>query len=103
MARFDRFDPNAVLFVCTGAETTSQEVELNTELLYAITAGCERVLTRPKGCLWLLGRLGVGRNTAVRIAAARHNAAVVSPKTRPVYSRNAFRNDLKTVRAGIAK
>jgi len=78
-------------------ETTNQEVELNTELLYLITAYCERVLTNPRGCLLLVGRSGIGRNLAVRIVASRHNATVVSPKIRPVFNLNAFKNDLKTV------
>jgi len=79
------------------SETTNQEVELNTELLYLITAYCERVLTNPRGCVLLVGRLGIGRNLAVRIVASRHNATVVSPKIRPVFNLNAFKNDLKTV------
>lgn len=78
-------------------ETTSQDVELYTELLYLITANCEWVLTKPSGCMLLVGRLGIGRNLAVRIVASRHNATVVSPKIRPVFNLNAFKNDLKTV------
>jgi len=79
------------------SETTNQEVELNTELLYLITAYCERILTKPSGCMLLVGRLGIGRNLAVRIVASRHNATVVYPKIRPIFNLNAFRNDLKTV------
>lgn len=75
----------------------SQDVELNTELLFRITADCERVLTKPRGCMLLVGRLGIGRNLAVKIVASRHNATVVSPKIRPVFNFNAFKNDLKTV------
>lgn len=78
-------------------ESTSQDIELNTELLYLITANCERVLTKPKGCMMLVGRLGVGRNLAVRIVAARHNATVMSPKIRPIFNLNTFKNDLKMV------
>lgn len=76
----------------------SQDVQLNTELLYLITAGCERILTKPKGCLLLVGRLGIGRNLAVRIVASRHNATLMSPKIRPIFNLNALKNDLKTVR-----
>lgn len=45
----------------------------------------------------LVGRLGIGRNLAVRIVASRHNATVMSPKIRPVFNLNTFKNDLKTV------
>lgn len=45
----------------------------------------------------LVGRLGIGRNLAVKIVASRHNATVASPKLRPVFNLNAFKNDLKTV------
>lgn len=75
----------------------NQEVELNTEILYPVTANCERILTKPGGCILLIGRLGIGRNLAVRIVAARHNATVVSPKIRPIFNLNTFKNDLKTV------
>ncbi|XP_060838419.1 cytoplasmic dynein 2 heavy chain 1 [Rhopalosiphum padi] len=78
-------------------ETTNQEVELNTELLYLITAYCERVLTNPSGCMLLVGRSGIGRNLAVRIVASRHNATVVFPKIRPIFNLNAFKNDLKAI------
>jgi len=76
---------------------------LNTELLYCIAADCEKVLTKPKGCLLLVGRLGIGRNLAVRIVASRHNAAVLSPKIRPSFNLNAFKNDLKTVKYKMTK
>lgn len=103
---FQIYIPNLLIIQCSlnifyvlkfHSETTNQEVELNTELLYLITAYCERVLTNPRGCLLLVGRSGIGRNLAVRIVASRHNATVVSPKIRPVFNLNAFKNDLKTV------
>lgn len=75
----------------------SQDIELNTELLYHLTANCERVLTKPGGCMLLLGRLGIGRNLAVRTVASRHNATVISPKIRPVFNLNSFKNDIKMV------
>jgi len=75
----------------------SQDTELNKELLYLLTANCERVLTKPGGCMLLLGRLGIGRNLAVRIVASRHNVTVISPKIRPVFNLNLFKNDIKMV------
>lgn len=75
----------------------SQNIELNTELLYLLTADCERVLTKPGGCMLLVGRLGIGRNLAVRIVASRHNATVISPKIRPIFNLNSFKNDVKMV------
>lgn len=45
----------------------------------------------------LVGRLGIGRNLAVKIVASRHNATVSTPKLRPVFNLNAFKNDLKMV------
>lgn len=92
-----QFSLNIVSVFKFHLEATNQEVELNTELLYLITAYCERVLTNPRGCLLLVGRSGIGRNLAVRIVASRHNATVVSPKIRPVFNLNAFKNDIKTV------
>lgn len=68
-----------------------------------MTADCERVLTKPGGCMMLVGRLGIGRNLAVRIVASRHDAIVTSPKIRPVFNLNAFKNDLKTVQNNKSK
>lgn len=51
----------------------------------------------------LVGRLGIGRNLAVKIVATRHNATVMSPKIRPTFNLNAFKNDLKTVYSYIVK
>ncbi|XP_050420010.1 cytoplasmic dynein 2 heavy chain 1 [Adelges cooleyi] len=78
-------------------ENTAQDVELNTELVYNVVANCERVLTRPGGCLLLVGRLGVGRNFAVKIVASRHNATIILPKMRQVFNLKTFKNDLKSV------
>ncbi|XP_037092634.1 cytoplasmic dynein 2 heavy chain 1-like [Pollicipes pollicipes] len=59
-------------------------------------ARVERVLSSPGGSLLMAGRSGVGRRTAVGIAACMLGAKQVSPKMGKGYGEKQFRNDLKS-------
>ncbi|XP_050526495.1 cytoplasmic dynein 2 heavy chain 1 isoform X2 [Daktulosphaira vitifoliae] len=78
-------------------EQTAQDVEINLELIHRIVADCERSLSKPGKCLFLVGRLGVGRNLAVRLISLRRNATIVTPNIRQVFNLKTFSNDIKSV------
>lgn len=56
-----------------------------------------RVLSRPRGSLLLIGSSGVGRRTGITLAAYMSHMAMVSPNVSREYDLKAFRNDLKGV------
>ena len=56
-----------------------------------------RVLSRPRGSLLLIGSSGVGRRTGITLAAYMSHMAMVSPNVSRKYDLKAFRNDLKGV------
>jgi dynein heavy chain 2, cytosolic len=78
------------------AEYRDSDVFLFREVLDAIVR-CDRVLTTPGGSLLMAGRSGVGRRTAVGIAAAMNNMKLFSPKVSRAYGVKQFKTDLKMV------
>ncbi len=80
----------------TARENCELDIQLFREVFEHI-ARCDRVLTQPGGSLLLAGRSGVGRRTAVTLAAHTHRIDVVSPKLSKNYSVKQFKIDLKTV------
>jgi len=56
-----------------------------------------RVLSRPRGSMLLIGNSGVGRRTGITLAAYMSHMAMVSPNISRKYDLKAFRNDLKGV------
>ncbi len=66
------------------------------ELLWLVAA-CDRVLSAPGGSLLLAGRAGIGRRSAVGVAAAMHRAKYVELKMSKGFGVKQFRAELKGV------
>lgn len=81
----------------TGREHHELDILLFHEVLDHI-ARIDRVLTTPGGSLLLSGRSGVGRRTAVQVAAHMHQMEIVTPHISRNYQLKQFKNDLKSVR-----
>ena len=80
----------------SGREHHELDILLFHEVLDHI-ARIDRVLTTPGGSLLLSGRSGVGRRTAVQVAAHMHQMEIVTPHISRTYQLKQFKNDLKTV------
>ena len=78
------------------------DITLFREVLVRL-ARFNRVLSRPRGSMLLIGKSGVGRRTGITLAAYMSHMAVVSPDISRKYDLKAFRNDLKSalVTAGV--
>jgi len=66
-----------------------------TRELIDLSAACERVLSAPAGSLLLAGRSGVGRRSAVSVAAASLRAILLPLHMGKGYGLKQFRNELK--------
>jgi len=82
--------------VVFGRENRTLTIVITSEVLENV-AYMDRILSSPASSLFLAGRAGVGRKTAVSIVAALHGANIVSLKIGRNYNLKSFKNDIKAV------